>query len=61
MSPQLIAGEAAPGSATVRAMRAGELVALARLEGGELSPVRVFHLNVDAAPEQLTMSITAGA
>ena len=29
--------------ATVRAMRAGELIALARLEGMELSPVRVFH------------------
>ncbi|MGD9510930.1 MAG: tRNA pseudouridine(55) synthase TruB [Geminicoccaceae bacterium] len=28
--------------ATVRAMRAGELIALARLEGMELSPVRVF-------------------
>jgi tRNA pseudouridine55 synthase len=30
-------------SATVRAMRAGEIVALARLEGSELSPIRVFH------------------
>ena len=30
-------------AATVRAMRAGELIALARLEGMELSPVRVFH------------------
>jgi tRNA pseudouridine55 synthase len=45
--PQLIAGEAAPGC-TVRAMRAGELVALARLDdeaGGELAPLRIFHLN----------------
>jgi tRNA pseudouridine55 synthase len=45
--PQLIAGEAAPGC-TVRAMRAGELIALARLDdeaGGELAPLRIFHLN----------------
>jgi hypothetical protein len=27
----------------VRAMAAGEMVALARLQGGELSPVRVFN------------------
>jgi tRNA pseudouridine55 synthase len=46
--PQLIAGEAAPGC-TVRAMRAGELVALTRFEEGELLPLRIFHLNVDAA------------
>jgi DNA-binding transcriptional regulator YhcF (GntR family) len=45
---QLIAGEAAPGC-TVRAMRAGELVALTRFEEGELLPLRIFHLNVDAA------------
>jgi tRNA pseudouridine55 synthase len=29
---------------TVRAMAAGEMVALARLQGGQLSPVRVFNL-----------------
>jgi tRNA pseudouridine55 synthase len=29
---------------TVRAMAAGEMVALARLQGAELSPVRVFNL-----------------
>ena len=29
--------------ATVRAMAAGQMVALARLQGGELSPVRVFN------------------
>jgi tRNA pseudouridine55 synthase len=46
--PQLIAGEAAPGC-TVRAMQAGELVALTRFEEGELLPLRIFHLNVDAA------------
>ena len=36
-------GEGHEQAATVRAMRAGELIALARLEGMELSPVRVFH------------------
>jgi tRNA pseudouridine55 synthase len=43
VAPALL-GEAAAGepAATVRAMRAGELIALARLEGIELSPVRVF-------------------
>lgn len=35
-------GEELREPATVRAMRAGELIALARLEGMELSPVRVF-------------------
>ena len=29
---------------TVRAMAAGEMIALARLQGGQLSPVRVFNL-----------------
>ena len=43
--PQLITGEAAVAEGcTVRAMRAGELVALLRLEEeGELAPLRVFH------------------
>ncbi len=35
--------EAADTGDTVRVMQGGELVALARLEGVELSPVRVFH------------------
>ena len=43
MPPQLIAGEAADGC-TVRAMRSGELVALARFEAGEVAPLRIFHL-----------------
>ena len=42
ITPALL-GEEAGRSATVRAMRAGELIALARLEGSELSPTRVFH------------------
>ena len=42
MTPALV-GDEAGEAATVRAMRAGELIALARLEGMELSPVRVFH------------------
>ena len=41
VAPSLL-GEAAGDPATVRAMRAGELIALARLEGVELSPMRVF-------------------
>lgn len=41
IAPALL-GEALREPATVRAMRAGELVALARLENMELSPVRVF-------------------
>ncbi len=39
----LIMGEAGD-EATVRAMTAGQVVALARLQGVELSPLRVFHL-----------------
>jgi tRNA pseudouridine55 synthase len=41
MTPALVGDEASEAT-TVRAMRAGELIALARLEGMELSPVRVF-------------------
>jgi tRNA pseudouridine55 synthase len=43
VAPQLVSGEAS-AEATVRAMAAGEVVALARLHGSELSPVRVFNL-----------------
>jgi tRNA pseudouridine55 synthase len=41
VAPALL-GDVAGEPATVRAMRAGELIALARLEGMELSPTRVF-------------------
>ena len=41
IAPALL-GEAAAEAATVRAMRAGELIALARIEGAELLPLRVF-------------------
>jgi tRNA pseudouridine55 synthase len=42
--PQLLIGELPEAeAATVRAMAAGEMIALARLQGGELSPVRVFN------------------
>jgi tRNA pseudouridine55 synthase len=41
--PQLVTGGEAAEGCTVRAMRAGELVALGRLEAGELAPLRVFH------------------
>jgi tRNA pseudouridine55 synthase len=43
VSPQLIVGEAADG-ATVKVLEAGALVALARLEGAELAPLRIFNL-----------------
>jgi tRNA pseudouridine55 synthase len=43
VAPGLLLGEA-DAEATVRAMAAGRMVALARLHGGELSPVRVFNL-----------------
>jgi tRNA pseudouridine55 synthase len=43
VAPGLVIGEVSEDS-TVRAMAAGQMVALARLQGGELSPVRVFHL-----------------
>jgi tRNA pseudouridine55 synthase len=41
ITPALL-GEGMQEPATVRAMRAGELIALARLENMELNPVRVF-------------------
>lgn len=43
VAPHLLAGDA-DDETTVRAMAAGEVVALARLHGSELSPVRVFNL-----------------
>jgi tRNA pseudouridine55 synthase len=43
VAPDPITGEAAEDG-TVRAMAAGEMIALARLQGGQLSPVRVFNL-----------------
>jgi tRNA pseudouridine55 synthase len=42
VTPSLLVGEP-KSDATVRAMAAGRIVALARLHGGELSPVRVFN------------------
>lgn len=44
VSPALVAGEVA-ADGTVRAMRSGQIVALARIEGADLSPLRVFHLS----------------
>jgi tRNA pseudouridine55 synthase len=43
VAPHLVVGETGD-EATVRAMTAGQVVALARLHGSELSPVRVFNL-----------------
>ncbi len=43
VAPDLVTGPPAEDG-TVRAMAAGEMVALARLQGGQLSPVRVFNL-----------------
>ncbi|HEX5079885.1 MAG TPA: tRNA pseudouridine(55) synthase TruB [Geminicoccaceae bacterium] len=43
VAPELVSGRPAEDG-TVRAMAAGVMVALARLQGGQLSPVRVFNL-----------------
>jgi tRNA pseudouridine55 synthase len=43
VASELVIGSPAEDG-TVRAMAAGEMVALARLQGGQLSPVRVFNL-----------------
>jgi len=43
VAPGLVVGEI-HDDATIRAMAAGQMVALARLQGGELSPLRVFNL-----------------
>lgn len=50
VSPQLVTGTAADG-ATIKVLRGGALLALGRLEGPELVPLRVFHLRADAATE----------
>jgi tRNA pseudouridine55 synthase len=44
VTPGLVTGEPADADATVCAMAAGRMIALARLHGSELSPVRVFNL-----------------
>jgi tRNA pseudouridine55 synthase len=49
VAPNLVTGNLADetgdtGEKTIRAMAGGEVVALARLQGAELSPVRVFNL-----------------
>jgi tRNA pseudouridine55 synthase len=43
VAPGLVVGEI-HDDATIRATAAGQMVALARLQGGELSPLRVFNL-----------------
>jgi tRNA pseudouridine55 synthase len=43
VAPDLVVGKV-DDDATIRAMAAGQMVALARLQGAELSPVRVFNL-----------------
>jgi tRNA pseudouridine55 synthase len=43
VAPNLLVGETGD-EGTVRAMTAGQVVALARLQGSELSPLRVFNL-----------------
>jgi tRNA pseudouridine55 synthase len=44
VAPNLLIGEAVEDDPTIRAMAAGRVVALARLHGSELSPLRVFNL-----------------
>jgi tRNA pseudouridine55 synthase len=44
VAPNLLVGEAGEDDPTIRAMAAGRVVALARLHGSELSPLRVFNL-----------------
>jgi tRNA pseudouridine55 synthase len=43
VSPQLIVGDCGEG-ATIKVLQAGALVALGRLEGAELAPLRIFNL-----------------
>lgn len=50
VSPQLVTGELAEG-ATIQVLRAGALIAIGRLEGPALVPVRIFNLTADAATE----------
>jgi tRNA pseudouridine55 synthase len=42
VAPQLLQGELVEGAA-IKVLNAGELVALARLDGAELTPLRIFH------------------
>jgi tRNA pseudouridine55 synthase len=44
VSPQLIVGDGAEGT-TIKVLQAGALVALGRLEGAELAPLRIFNLS----------------
>ena len=49
VAPHMVTGQGVPGDGeeedtTIRAMASGDVVALARLTGAELSPVRVFNM-----------------
>lgn len=44
VAPNLLIGDSGEDDPTIRAMAAGRVVALARLHGSELSPLRVFNL-----------------
>ena len=44
IAPNLVTGRRSDDVAVIRAMAAGDVVALARLEGAELTPLRVFNL-----------------
>lgn len=45
VAPNLVVGGDGDDDAVIRAMSAGDVVALARLDGAELSPLRVFNLS----------------
>jgi len=45
VAPNLVVGGGEDDDAVIRAMAAGDVVALARLDGAELSPLRVFNLS----------------
>jgi tRNA pseudouridine55 synthase len=45
VAPHLVVGNDEHEDAVIRAMAAGDVVALARLDGAELSPLRVFNLS----------------
>jgi tRNA pseudouridine55 synthase len=55
VAPNLVVGGGEDDDATIRAMASGDVVALARLEGTELSPLRVFNLSSSHQSHQRVM------
>jgi len=59
VAPNLVIGDDRDDDRVIRAMAAGDVVALARLEGAELSPLRVFNLSTSNPNHHMVSQLKA--